>query len=99
MNTGEEFGHNSHNSIAKHLIVSIYADKHLPHCPAIVAIYETSQRTQMMTKKHRWLSAAIEAAMTEAVIMPWQNGSKGRPITFKHIQIQVAPRPQSAAAR
>lgn len=52
-----------------------------------------------MTKQRRWLLSAIEASKTEDVCLPWQRGPKTRPLAFKHIQMQVAPKPKAAAAR
>jgi hypothetical protein len=52
-----------------------------------------------MIKQRRWLASAIEASKTKDLILPWQRGSKARPAAFKHIQLQVAPRPAAVAAR
>lgn len=52
-----------------------------------------------MTKQRRWLMSAIEASKTEGVCMPWQRATKTRPLAFKHIQMQVAPKTKALAAR
>jgi len=52
-----------------------------------------------MIKHRRWLIAAIEASKTVEPVLPWQRGPKLRPDAFKHIQIQIPPKPKAAAAR
>ena len=52
-----------------------------------------------MIKKHRWLTAAIEASKTAQPALPWQRGARTRPAAFRHIQMHVAPRPKAIAAR
>lgn len=52
-----------------------------------------------MTKQRRWLASAIEASKTKDLALPWQHGSKARPAAFRHIQMQVAPKPTAIAAR
>lgn len=52
-----------------------------------------------MIKHRRWLTAVIDASKTADLILPWQRGSKMRPSAFKHIQLQVPPKPKAAAAR
>ncbi len=52
-----------------------------------------------MIKHRRWLTSVIDASRTADPILPWQRGSKVRPDAFKHIQMQVPPKPKAAAAR
>lgn len=79
-------------------IVSNSGNKHLPHCPVIVATVETYAGNHAMTKR-RWLTAATVASKTDHPVLPWQRGAKTRPAAFKHIQMHVAPRPKAIAAR
>ena len=52
-----------------------------------------------MIKHRRWLISAIETSKSEDVILPWQLATKARPSAFKHLQMQVPPKPKAIAAR
>ena len=52
-----------------------------------------------MIKHRRWLTAAIDVSKTADMTLPWQRASKPRPFAFKHLQMQIPPKPKAAAAR
>lgn len=52
-----------------------------------------------MIKQRRWLTSVIAASKTADLTLPWQHGSKTRPLAFRHLQMLVPPKPKAAAAR